>query len=184
MCCASLLVRVCRLRRLLWQLYMVRYRRRHQRCNSPLLPLAAMAASLRSWLAARVMSLQAPITYSRWIAGPQLSVDANLGRMWGDVIAVRGDGHSSVLHYGGPKKLITTEVYTSPCELTLSKLSPCEKHPRSSLQRQDTPGSNPHANCTRTLLLRLPMALSTANIHPQSQHPVKMSIQIHLCSPI
>jgi len=52
-------------------------------------PLAATAVAQKSSSTARVMSMQASTTMFATIAGPQ---NANLGRLWSDVIPFRGDG--------------------------------------------------------------------------------------------
>ena len=81
------------------------------------------------------------------IAGPQ---NANLGRLWSDVIPFRGDGLVSALRYGGLNSL-DSNLYITMSEQAFHTLSPCEEYQPLSSRLQDAQDFTPQADSTQNL---------------------------------
>ena len=165
---ASLLLGICRERRLLWRLYRVREHGVLQWRMS--LPSGAMAAVLEASCTARVISVYASNTFARCGA----AANANLGRTRTDVMPDRGDEGVSEPHSGTPNSPKAQIIYASTQRTIMFKLPPCTKRARCSLQRRDAQSSMPRVDCGLTQSLESPMALSTVNTLHQNQHLARM----------
>jgi hypothetical protein len=146
--------------------------------KAPSLPLAAMAVVQEASSTARVMSSQTPSTTNATSAGPQVSIDANLGRLStaGRRHSVRGDGRDSVPVYGRPNNLTMKDIYTSSPVTKVNKLPPCGKQMLcSSPQRNPPQGhSSTPIEDTGSPSSKSRKGRFTVNILLRNQHLAKM----------